>query len=126
MEAEKIISIVEFDESEAGYLVTTNKQTVKLAIDNYQDCCESWGYFWSNDNPQDFIGAELLGITVTDTLLNTEKLDRIEYLENGGVMFVTLDTTQGQLQFVAYNSHNGYYGHEAKIVSTQLTHSEVL
>jgi len=26
-------------------------------------------------------------------------------------MFINIDTSEGLLQFAAYNSHNGYYGH---------------
>ena len=32
----------------------------------------------------------------------------------------------GYLQFVAYNSHNGYYGHEAVLISKQLNYEEDL
>lgn len=32
-------------------------------------------------------------------------------------MFINVETTNGLLQFVAYNEHNGYYGHEVKLVS---------
>jgi hypothetical protein len=39
---------------------------------------------------------------------------------------VNIDTDRGQLQFVAYNEHNGYYGHNAVVVSKQLTHEECL
>ena len=41
-------------------------------------------------------------------------------------MFVDIVTDRGVLQFVAYNIHNGYYGHEAKVISTQLEHNETL
>ncbi len=125
MEVIQEIKAVEEDYRE-GYEVTTNFQVISLLIDNQQNCCESWGYFWSNDNPQDFIGATLRDITLTDTLLNTEKLGDIGGLDEGGVMFVTLDTDKGQLQFVAYNGHNGYYGHTATVKSRQLSHSAVL
>ena len=55
-------------------------------------------------------------------------LDLIEIVHRleGGVMFVNLETDMGTLQFVAYNEHNGYYGHEAKVQCTKLTHAEHL
>ena len=28
-------------------------------------------------------------------------------------MFVNINTSNGLLQFAAYNNHNGYYGHNA-------------
>ena len=40
-----------------------------------------------------------------------------EDLDAGSAMFINVETTNGLLQFVAYNEHNGYYGHEVKLVS---------
>jgi hypothetical protein len=40
-----------------------------------------------------------------------------EDLDAGSAMFINVETTKGLLQFVAYNEHNGYYGHEVKLVS---------
>jgi hypothetical protein len=42
---------------------------------------------------------------------------------SGNIMFVNLTTDRGALQFVAYNIHNGYYGHEATVTCKQLTYS---
>lgn len=133
---EKIIEITEFDTGDgwrgvAGYKVITNKQEIELSIDNGQSCCETFGFFWCNDNPQDFVGAKVRGISLTDTELNEAKMKQhdidpsSEYFE-GGVMFVNIDTNKGILQFVAHNEHNGYYGHDAYVKSTQLTHEEML
>jgi hypothetical protein len=41
-------------------------------------------------------------------------------------MFVDIETDRGVLQFVAYNAHNGYYGHKARVQSTQLRHTVTL
>jgi hypothetical protein len=114
----------------AGYEVVTTKQRIKLYIDNDSSCCESWGWFWCNDKPQDFIGAEVRGVSITDTALNQAvKKQRVdpssEYFE-GGVMFVNIDTDRGVLQFIAYNDHNGYYGHSATVESQQLKHEASL
>lgn len=108
-----------------GYRVKTNRQEILLLIDNGQNCCEDWGYFWTNDNINEFIFRQLIEITVTDTSLNTTKIDDI-FLDEGDTMFVNLVTDVGVLQFTAYNAHNGYYGHRALLVSKQLTHSERL
>ncbi len=115
----------------SGFEVVTNNQTIKLLIDDQQDCCETFGYFWCNDEPGEFIGAELLNVTITDKELNEAKMKENELEPNdkwfeGGVMFVNLETNKGTLQFVAYNEHNGYYGHKAKITCKQLSHSETL
>lgn len=113
----------EFD----GYLVITDKQTIKLGISNSQSCCETWGYFMSNDDLKEFEGAELKEVTLTDTALNTELLKKNDIdLESEwsrpDLMFVNFATDKGVLQFVAYNKHNGYYGHDAVIISEQLKH----
>lgn len=134
---EKILRIEEIREkdgwcSQSGYAVITDKQTIKLKIDDVQCCCENAGYFMSNDKLDDFIGAELLGISLTDKALKEVDFEKQgcsspdnEWFQ-GGIMFVDIKTSKGVLQFVAYNEHNGYYGHEAYVVSTQLKHSESL
>ena len=130
---EKILRIEEISGqygcmTQEGYAIVTDKQTIKLLIDNHQDCCEDWGYFMSEDNFESFIGAKILEITLTDTALNTKKIDEhIEYgVDNGDIMFVNIVTDKGVLQFVAYNCHNGYYGHGAYVFSEQLKHETCL
>lgn len=126
---EKIEEITDNDMS--GYAIKTNKQVIKLLICYLQDCCERFGYFMSEDNIDDFVGAELFGLALTDTALNEAKMKKSnigpdsDYFE-GGIMFVDIKTSKGVLQFVAYNEHNGYYGHEARIESKQLEHRETL
>jgi len=109
----------EFD----GFTVVTDKQEIFLGIDNGQCCCEDWGYFMSQDDFSDFIDADFLGVKVVDTHLSTKKLPDFDC---GGVMFVNVETSKGLLQFTAYNSHNGYYGHEAIVRSNSFNHSEGL
>lgn len=108
-----------------GYQIITDKQTIKLGISDGQNCCERSGYFMSEDDFSEFIGANLIDLAITDTCLNTKKLEEEELYEPD-LMFVNLNTDKGLLQFVAYNSHNGYYGHSAVVVSEQLNHEEVL
>ena len=144
---EKILEIKPFFEDDQvedseGFEVLTNKQKIILAIGAEQCCCEKFGYFWCNDNPQDFIGAELFDITITDKALNEiimKKnnliLEEYEYSKiskkqtcqfyndgcfEGEALFINLKTNQGVLQFVAYNMHNGWYGHKIKVSCSQL------
>lgn len=115
--------------SMSGYLVTTDQQMIRLLIDNGQSCCESWGYFLSEDDLSQFIGATLTDIRIADTALNQKKYESNigEYgLDVGGCMFVDLVTDRGVLQFTAYNGHNGYYGHSALVLSNQLKSKESL
>lgn len=123
---ETILKIEEVNEDgewkgKSGYAITTNRQVVKLLIDNYQSCCEYWGYFMSEDNLENFVGAKMVDVYLTDTYLNTKRLEDMGLYEPN-LMFVNVSTERGLLQFVAYNEHNGYYGHGAYVYSQQLNH----
>lgn len=96
-----------------GFKVVTNKQEILFGIDNISGCCESWGHIASNDNLAEFVGAELLGVTETDTALVTHEV--LKDLYSGGSVFITLQTSRGPLQFAVYNAHNGYYGHSVRL-----------
>lgn len=109
-----------------GYQIITDQQTIKVGISNGQSCCEEYGYLTTNDDIKDFEGAELLSVAIVDTALNNKKIEELEYLGEGGAMFVNLETSNGILQLVAYNCHNGYYGHDAVLLSKQLNHEECL
>lgn len=106
-----------------GYIIKTDDETIKLGISNQQSCCENYGYYMSEDNINDFVGAELINIELCDTALNVSKL---EECYEGDNMFVNIITDKGSLQFVAYNQHNGYYGHEAVVISKKLNYSTFL
>lgn len=129
---EKILAIREVViDGYEGYLIITDKQEIELGIQAGQDCCERFGYFMSEDNISEYIGANLIGIELTDTALNeaameAEQLHSPDWIYEGGIMFVDIKTDRGVLQFVAYNEHNGYYGHDARVKSTFLEHSETL
>lgn len=134
---EKILLVEEFTDwapdKEAwnkydGFRVLTDKQDIRFGITNGSSCCEDFGYFSTNDNLKEFVGADLSDISLTGTDLLTKKIaaDFPYGFDSGGVMFVTIKTSKGDLQFAAYNSHNGYYGHTAKIWSEQVTHEESL
>lgn len=107
-----------------GYRIQTTEQEILCLIDNNQYCCEDWGYLISEDNFSPFIGATLLSIYVTDLAL--EKVNFTENLYDGGAVFINFATSVGVLQFVAYNSHNGYYGHSVILQSNQLELEEVI
>lgn len=105
-----IFGYAEYD----GYMVKTTEHEYLILIDNGQCCCESWGYFDSADNTDDFIGKELVSVELTDVALNKEKLEKSGYYggEEGGIQFVDFNMADGTvLQFAVYNEHNGYYGH---------------
>jgi hypothetical protein len=109
-----------------GYEIITDKQIIQIGISDGRSCCESFGCIITNDEIKEFIGSNLINISITDLALNNKKIEELEYLDSGGAMFVNLETSEGLLQFVAYNSHNGYYGHEAVLISKQFNHEEYL
>lgn len=100
-----------------GYKIETSLKTFYILIENGQDCCESWGYLTTNDDLSYFIGKEINKISLTDMNLSNKELEELEYLAEGGVQFLTMYMTDGEiLQFAVYNSHNGYYGHSIVIL----------
>jgi len=111
-----------------GFSITTTKQKITLLISNEQACCEKWGYISSEDDYSDFIGAELLSIATVDEDFNPKILDRLEkeYVHTNSCLFINIETSKGTLQFVLYNEHNGYYGHDVYVISNQLTTYEEL
>ena len=95
-----------------GYKVVTDKHVFYVLIDNGQSCCESWGYFSSEDDETPFVGSELLEVKLTDTALNQQAVDKSDYYDDeGGIQFVDFVTDKGTFQLAVYNAHNGYYGH---------------
>lgn len=97
-----------------GYKIVTSEHEYMVLIDNGQNCCESWGYFSSDDDFEKFIGKELVSVELTDIALNKKKLEEVEPygMDEGGIQFVDFKAKDGSvLQFAVYNSHNGYYGH---------------
>jgi hypothetical protein len=122
---ETILKIEEttFDDKD-GFVITTNKQSIKLGIYNGQHCCEKWGYFMSEDDISDFIGAKLIDVKITDVLLKQSEVFDVDKIYEGGVMFVNIETDKGLLQFVTYNEHNGYYVHETCVISKELNESK--
>ena len=97
-----------------GYKITTETHDFYILINNDQNCCERWGYFYLNDDEQMFIGATLREINLTDTALNKKKAEESGYYDCddcGGIQFIDFITNKGVLQFAVYNAHNGYYGH---------------
>lgn len=107
------------DKTFAGFtIVLSDGELLTLGIRNDSICCERWGYFMTNDKPDDFIGAELREVKVVDESLNVATLEKAlqrEVVNETNTMFVNIETDRGTLQFTAYNEHNGYYSHEATV-----------
>jgi hypothetical protein len=123
--SDRILSIAAFDEGGwSGYRVITDKpEVIEVKIINEQQCCEQFGYAMSMDNPAEFVGARLLNIKITDT---ARKVYDFAGDTERCTMFVDFETDRGAFQLVLYNSHNGYYGHLARITSSYLNEEECL
>jgi hypothetical protein len=108
-----------------GFQILTDKQTIKLGISHHQSCCEQYGYFMTNDDLDDFEDANIIDIKIVDECLNVKKLEDMDFYQPY-LMFVNIETDKGTIQFTAYNEHNGYYGHDAVVISEQLKHETYL
>jgi hypothetical protein len=92
------------DHSTFGYKVETNKRSIKFLITDEQNCCEDWGYFASEDNLEDFIGAKLIDVEVVNDALESielkiEEIDKEHSDDERGTntMFVNFNTSEGLL-----------------------------
>lgn len=101
-------------ENDDGYTIVTNKQMIQLSMGE-GDCSAVSGYYFTPDNPKIFIGSTLLDIKIVDAPL----IDRDIDYQDGGAVFVNFETTEGVLQFTAYNKHNGYYSARGRVISRQ-------
>ena len=102
-----------------GYEIITEENKILVLIEDGQQCCESYGYFSSDDNLKSFIGADLREINLTDTALRkyTEEELGIDIESDWtGIQFVDFVTDKGAFQLAVYNAHNGYYGHDIKVI----------
>ena len=119
IEEVKIMTDKEYEEYSDGFKISTSYHNIYILIDSETECCENHGCIMSEDDITDFIGAEILNIYMTDHELKTYDLsyqiegDKLDYRDYA--MFVNIDTSNGPLQFVVYNLHNGYYGHDILI-----------
>lgn len=99
-------------------IVNTDNCCYTAEIDTSRNCCEVYGgYIICEDDISSFIGASLLRISLTDTELNSHVVKKINAIPRDfhNIQFINFETSKGVLQFVVYNCHNGYYGHDITI-----------
>lgn len=120
---ETIVKFVKVNDEKLGYEIHTDEQVITCLISNYGNCCEDWGFITTEDLLSDYVGAELLSINLIDTDYKTHPLAK-DFIDAYEIAFCFIDvvTSKGTLQFAIYNQHNGYYGHDVKIESKQLTY----
>jgi hypothetical protein len=122
----KFISIGSSRSANAGIEVVTDSAIYTVVTSTSQICCENHGYFASEDDLGEFVGAELLKIVATDDQLKTTQWPFVISPDSDPMqcVFFTFYTSVGPLQFVVYNQHNGYYGHSVKATRMSLDGNE--
>lgn len=112
------IENIETKADDMRLIVNTDKGCYTAEIDTSRNCCEVYGgYIICEDDISAFIGASLLRISLTDTELNSHIVKKINAIPRDfhNIQFINFETSKGVLQFVVYNCHNGYYGHDITI-----------
>lgn len=118
-----IIESIEVKYDDTTLIVKTSDSCYEAEIDTDRNCCEIFGgYIICEDDITNFVGAALLKITLTDVALNNYVINKINSIQNShhscdfhNIQFINFETSKGILQFVVYNCHNGYYGHDVII-----------
>lgn len=81
---------------------------LKIAIDNYQSCCEHWGIVNRKEKDEStIIGGTITNLTID---VSNKRDQRTEDYSNS--VTITLTTTNGPLTIYLFNEHNGYYSHQ--------------
>lgn len=106
------ISIVKMKDYE-GYRIKTEQDNIKFVVDNSKNIGESWGYLSTPEDLKDYIGAEYLGY-YSNSKEKTKLSNEIEKLAN--CQFLTIKTSNGEIDFTIYNSCGNFYGKETLLI----------
>lgn len=100
-------------DDDALHFVFENGYKLRIS-DEGQFCCEH-RYMRTDDNLDDFIGAELLSVMV--------KEGPDDYIESEGVaheiQFLEIETSEGEFTMVSHNEYSGYYGGFSVVASEE-------
>lgn len=86
---------------------------VFVGFDNYQSCCENFGYCITEDKPAESVGdcqedtLNLDGYVFDTTFFEEGSFDE----ETNTATFKLFKQGSPDLYLTLYNSHNGYYSH---------------
>lgn len=106
-------------------LVFTDGTQLEFGINMVSDCCERFDYLHSDIVPEEFVGAKLLKVEEIDTWPKSISIpaSAVRYdnphevdCDGGGYQAIRILTTKGEMEFVVYNSHNGYYSHNTLFI----------
>ncbi len=76
-----------------------------VTVGDYGQCCCESRYVRTDDEVQDFVGAEVTGAEIRD-IAEGDSTDG----DCHDVQFLLLKTSKGDLTLSCHNEHNGYYG----------------
>ena len=102
-----------------GICLKTNKQEINFLIDNFQNCCESFGVKLIDENGATF-GFD--NVKEWDEKLRGERLISITWCHDNcpceedhryASFKVTTESTSFKIEI--FNHHNGYYPHSYKV-----------
>lgn len=112
IETEANITIVDKNYQTPGIgvrIIYDDGSFTEFGIESGQDCCEVWDYLYSPDSSEQFIGATVHSIEEVNTW--PESIEKVDSYDELGFQAIRVNTNKGQLDFVVYNDHNGYYSH---------------
>lgn len=92
-------------------IVLDNGEEIFFGINMASNCCEQYDYLHSVDDPEEFVGATFVRLDEKDTWPENVGEEEPTYWDCGGFQAIDIVTDCGVMQFVVYNSHNGYYSH---------------
>lgn len=106
-----------------GYEIETDKEKIYLLITDSQSCCEHFGYI-CNEESDDFdayYGCKITDIECIEEgsynpILKLAGIESASMVDCLDCAFINIKFKQSTLQFAVYNHHNGYYGHDIRIV----------
>ena len=95
-----------------GIMIETEDEIIYFVIEHGQQCCENWGtYLYTPEKLENYIGADYLGYTES-TCEQIANFLKSEYVSPDETCFLNIKTSNGDIDYAVYNSHNGYYSHD--------------
>lgn len=110
-----------------GHIIETDKRIIRLGVSNHSSCCEQYGAFEAGLRlaatfPDRYGKVKLLSIkeaTIPAEFIHKDMVYFISPESEGGFITVKVtfevDDVEEYLYLAIYNSHNGYYAHEAAL-----------
>jgi hypothetical protein len=89
--------------------VQTNihSKNIEARVSKQSQCCEDFGVEISS-NHESFVGSRLHNVIIGDVKYGDSEEVFIE---------IKIETSKGEFTIKLYNIHNGYYPHDAQIIS---------